>query len=46
MNRALDWMAFTRRGQITAGVAELALVLIALGLPHLGRRLNRPTPTP
>lgn len=43
--RVVDWLALTRRGQITAGLAEVAGIALAVALPRLGRHL-RITDTP
>jgi hypothetical protein len=43
MNRFVDWLALTRRGQITAGLTELALIVLAVALPRAGDRLSRDT---
>lgn len=43
MNRLVDWLALTRRGRITAGLAELVLVLLAVGGIVAGRHQSRPT---
>lgn len=46
MNRAIDWVAFTRRGQVAAGLIEAALIALGLGLLATARHINRPTHTP
>lgn len=40
MNRVIDRIAFTRSGQIAAGLFELLLALVAIGLLRYARRLS------